>query len=66
MLGALYGKLDVSTLVDRGASIDDVDELGVTALTAAAARGSLAIVELLHQRGANIRHSDRSGADALI
>jgi histone H3/H4 len=48
----------VSTLLDRGANIDAVNQIGVTALMLAAGNGNMDIIQLLCDRGANTDAAD--------
>jgi uncharacterized protein len=54
-----------TVLLDRGASVDARDRLGVRPLSRAARSGHLEMVDLLLQRGAPINARDLSGATAL-
>ena len=58
--------IDLATaLLDRGASVDARDRLGVRPLSRAARSGHLEMVDLLLQRGAPIDARDLAGATAL-
>lgn len=62
---AILGKDGVSILLlDHGADIDAVDDVGKTALMHAAEKGRKNIVELLLSRGANLSLVDNRGRDA--
>ena len=55
----------VTLLLDKGASVDEADDRGRTALMIAAERGHDAIVDLLMSRGATANRRDRGGLSAL-
>jgi uncharacterized protein len=55
----------VTQLLDKGASVDEADDRGRTALMIAAERGHEAIADLLIARGAAADRRDRGGLTAL-
>ncbi|MNE06167.1 Ankyrin repeats (3 copies) [compost metagenome] len=55
----------VQLLVDRGAEVDGTSADGRTALMMAAMFNRTVIVDYLLAKGANPRHRDARGADAL-
>ena len=55
----------VNLLVDRGATLDAVDNRGRTALMIAAEDGHASLVDLLLTRGADPKLRDREGRSAL-
>jgi ankyrin repeat protein len=55
----------IGLLLDRGASIDAVDDRGRTALIIAAERGDAEAVGLLLERGADAAWRDKQGKTAL-
>ena len=59
MVAVSYGTPEmVRFLLDRGAAIEETDDLGATALMRAADAGDLALVTLLLDRGANVNNGD--------
>lgn len=50
---------------DAGASVDQSDGTGRTALMAAAAQGHLGVMELLLSKGADVKRTDNEGSSPL-
>lgn len=64
---AFWGRYDlVKLLLERGASVSAMDNLGRTALHRAAARGQLEIVSLLIDSGSDVTAKSQIGWNALL
>ncbi|MEM7436982.1 MAG: ankyrin repeat domain-containing protein [Myxococcota bacterium] len=64
LVAGVRGKGDlafVTWLVERGASIDEVDDAGRTPLSWAASEGDVDLVEFFVERGADVHRADRLG-----
>ena len=56
----------VVTLIDLGADVNAVNDVGFSALTRASRQGHLEIVKILAAKGANIHHRAAAGNSALM
>ena len=66
MFAASSGSIQIADLlIANGADINHRDDLGFTAMMAAAAKGHGAMIESLHSRGGNEKYIDVSGRRAL-
>ena len=61
MIAAMYGDSGkVRELLEAGAKVDDVNDIGATAFMGAAYGGDLAVVEVLLEWNADVNHRDNN------